>query len=162
MKVKLIAIAALGKNRQIGLRNELPWSIPDEYRHFQETVRGNHVLIGRKNFELHSGDIVGTTPLILTRNRNYKSSRGKVFQTLREVTEYADQNDIGKIYVIGGAEIYQLSLPYLSEFLWSEVDYDGPADAWFPEFLPLDWKQLSEEKHHHWTLRRLVKTPEKL
>lgn len=162
MNVKLIAIAALGKNRQIGLNNDLPWSIPEEYRHFQETVLGSHVLVGRKNFESHSGDVAGTIPLILTRNKDYKSTKGEVFRTIREVVEYADRLGLPKIYVIGGAEIYQLSLPYLSEFLWSEVNYDGPADAWFPEFLHHPWKQLSEEKHPSWTFRRLVKTPEKI
>lgn len=162
MKVKLIAIAALGKNRQIGLKDDLPWSIPDEYRHFLETVRGHHVLVGRKNFESHQGDVEGAIPLILTRNKDYKSTKGEVFQTIKDVGQYADENGIKEIYVIGGAEIYALSLPFLSEFLWSEVHYEGPADAWFPEFLHHPWEQVSEEKHSSWTFRRLVKTPEKI
>lgn len=162
MKVKLLAIAALGKSRQIGLQGNLPWSIPDEYRHFQETVRGHHVLIGRKNFESHAGDVAGTTPLVLTRNRNYLPEKGLAFTDLKEVIAHADQNHISQIYVIGGAEIYRLTLPYLSEFLWSEVDYNGPADAWFPEFTHHPWKQVTEKTYPDWTFRRLVKVPEKL
>lgn len=162
MKVKLIAIAALGKKRQIGVNGGLPWSIPDEYRHYQETVRGQHVLIGRKNFESHNGDVTGTTPLILTRDVNYQSENGIVCRNLEEVSEYADKNKLKEIYVIGGAEIYKLTLPFVSEFLWSEVNYDGPADAWFPEFLHFPWKTVSEVKHPGWTMRKLVKTPEKL
>lgn len=162
MNVKLIAIAALGKRRQIGIRGSLPWSLPEEYRQFQETVRNHHVLIGRKNFESHAGDVEGTTPLVLTRNPDFKTDKGIVVTTLKEAMDYARENQIEKIYVIGGAEIYRLTLPFLSEFLWSEVDYDGPADAWFPEFLSLPWKEESVEKHERWTLRRLVKTPERL
>ncbi len=162
MNVKLIAIAALGKSRQIGLNNDLPWSLPDEYQHFLETVKGQHVIIGRKNFDSHDGDVTGTFPLILTRSPDYKPPCGKSFTSLKEILTYAGENSIGTLYIIGGAEIYRLSLPFLSEFLWSEVDYDGPADAFFPEFLNYPWKTMAEEKHPGWTMRRLVKSPENI
>lgn len=162
MNVKLIAIAALGKNREIGLKSDLPWSIPDEYRHFRDTVKGQHVLIGRKNFETHDGDIDHTTPYILTRNKDYKSPAGHTVTSIKEAIALASQNGAETLYVIGGAEIYQLSLPYLSEFLWSEVDYNGEADAFFPEFLQYPWKTLEEIRHDRWTFRRLVKTPQTL
>lgn len=162
MNVKLIAIAALGKKRQIGLHGSLPWSIPDEYQHFQKTVRGHHVLIGRKNFEGHSGDVTGTSPIILTRKTDYHSQAGIVLNTLEEVFQFAQKKHLEKIFVIGGAEIYKLTLPYLSEFLWSEVDYDGPADTWFPEFLHFPWTEEWEEKHDRWTVRKLVKVPEQM
>lgn len=156
MNVKLIAIAALGKRRQIGLAGGLPWSIPDEYRYFRDTVRDQYVLIGRNNFEAHGRDIEGSKPIILTRNADYRTEKGVVLRKMDQVFEFAQKNKIPKVYVIGGAEIYTLTLPFLSEFLWSEVDYDGPADAWFPEFLHLPWNQVSEEKHPRWTMRRLV------
>lgn len=156
MNVKLIAIAALGKSRQIGLHGHLPWSIPDEYRHFQETVRGQHVLIGRKNFESHNGDVKGAIPIILTQSSDFKSENGTILHDMDQVLTYAKENMLERIYVIGGAEIYRLTLPYLSEFLWSEVDYDGPADSWFPEFQHMPWQKVSEETHPRWTIRRLV------
>ncbi len=162
MNVKLIAIAALGKSRQIGLNNDLPWSLPDEYQYFQDTVKNQHVLIGRKNFDSHDGDVTGTTPLILTRDKDYQPENGLAFTTLKDVIAYADAEKIENLYVIGGAEIYRLTLPFLSEFLWSEVDYDGEADAWFPEFKAFPWSVQAEEKHPGWILRKMVKSPEKL
>ncbi len=160
MNVKLIAIAALGKSRQIGLKNDLPWSLPEEYQHFQKTVQGQYVIIGRKNFDSHEGDVTGTFPLILSRSPDYRPVCGKAFTTLEDIFLYARDKKIENIYVIGGAEIYRLTLPFLTEFLWSEVDYDGPADAFFPEFQNYPWKIASEEKQNGWTMRRLVKTPE--
>ncbi len=162
MNVKLIAIAALGKNREIGLKSDLPWSIPDEYRHFCETVQGQHVLIGRKNFETHDGDLDLTVPYILTRNRDYQAPKTHTVTSIKEALELAARNGADKMYVIGGAEIYQLSLPFLSEFLWSEVDYNGPADAFFPEFLQYPWETQEEVRHPQWTFRRLVKVPQTL
>ena len=162
MNVKLIAIAALGKSLQIGLKNDLPWNLPDEYQYYQQTVQGQYVIIGRKNFDSHKGDVKGTFPLILSRSPDYQPASGKAFTTLEGLLSYAKENKIEILYVIGGADIYRLTLPFLSEFLWSEVDYDGPADTFFPEFKNYPWKVMKEEKHHGWIMRKLVKTPENI
>jgi dihydrofolate reductase len=160
MNVKLIAIAALGKNREIGLNGKLPWQVPDEYAHFLKTVKGQYVLISRKNLELNGGDIEGALPLVLTRDTTYQNNNALMFRDILEVISYAEDAELEKIYVIGGGEIYQLALPYISEFLWSEIDYNGPADTYFPDFSAFQWTKISEEKHPGWKLRRLVKIPQ--
>lgn len=154
MKVKFIALAALGLNRQIGLDGKLPWSLPEEYEHFKKTVRGQHVMIGRKNFEIHNEDVEGTTPLVLSK------SNPDYFQTMNDVIAHAEKNNIHTIYVIGGAEIYELTLPYLSEFLCSVVDYDGPADKYFPQYMSYEWEMLKQEIHDKWTLYHMRKLPD--
>lgn len=155
MKVKFIAIAAHGKNRQIGLNGKLPWSLPDEYEHFKKTVKDQYVLIGRKNFELHGNDVEGTkAALVMSR------SQADAFNTMTEVIAFAEKNSIDTIFVIGGAEIYDLTLPYISEFYCSVVDYDGPADKYFPEYRSYEWEMLSEEIHEKWTLYHMRKRPD--
>lgn len=154
MKTKFIAIAALGLNRQIGLNGGLPWSIPDEYEHFKNTVKGHHVLIGRKNFEAHKEDIEGCTPLVLSK------SDPRYFKDMNQVIEHAEANQIETIYVIGGAEIYTLTLPYISEFYCSVVDYDGPADKYFPEYMFYEWEILNQKIHDKWTLYHMKKRPD--
>lgn len=159
MRVKFIAIAALGKNREIGLNGELPWHIPDEYEHYKKTVKGQHVLIGRKNFEHNNSDIEGAHPIVLTRHE-FSPPNAVVCHSMNEVVEYADKNNIEKIYVIGGAEIYNLTLPYLSEFICSVVDYEGPADTYFPEYMYYEWEVLNQEVHPEWSLYHLKKKPD--
>ena len=159
MKVKFIAIAALGKNREIGLNGKLPWDLPDEYQHFKNTVKGQYVLVGRKNFELHGSDVEGAMPLVLTR-QPYSHPNAVVFSSMNGVMEYAEDMDIKTIYVIGGGEIYNLSLPYLSEFFCSIVDYEGPADTYFPEYMFYEWEILNQEIHDQWTMYHMRKRPD--
>lgn len=155
MNVKLIAIAALGKSRQIGLQDGLPWDIPEEYEHFRKTVRDHYVIIGRRNFELHGGKVEGAYPLLITRNPSRVKSDAPAFESIEAALDFLEGKKVEVAYVIGGAEIYRLALPHVDEFLWTEVDYDGPADTYFPEFLQLDWKILEEQHHSGWSLRRL-------
>lgn len=154
MKVKFIAIAALGHERQIGLNGALPWKNPEEYEHFQKTVKGQYILIGRKNFELHGEDVKGTKPLVLSR------SKPEYYQDMNQVIEFAEANNIETIYVIGGAEIYNLTLPYISEFYCSVVDYNGPADKYFPEYMFYEWEIINQEIHPTWTLYHMRKHPD--
>jgi dihydrofolate reductase len=152
--VKFIAVAALGKNRQIGLNGGLPWKLPDEYEHFKKLVRGQYVLIGRKNYELHNEDVEGTKPLVLSR------SDERYFKSMNEVITFATKNGIDRIFVVGGGEIYKLALPYVSEFYCSIIDYDGQADTFFPEYQFYEWEMLSEEVHEHWTVYHMKKHPD--
>lgn len=154
MKTKFIAIAALGSNRQLGLEGALPWNIPDEYEHFKRIVRGHYVLTGRKNFDAHKKMIDETKPLVLSKsNTDY-------FQDMKQVIAFAEKNLIETIFVIGGGEIYNLTLPYLSEFYCSIVDYDGPADTYFPEYRFYDWEVLNQEVHSNWSMYHLKKRPD--
>ncbi|HXH29478.1 MAG TPA: dihydrofolate reductase [Bacteriovoracaceae bacterium] len=157
MEVKFIAIAAIGKNRQIGLAGKLPWSIPQEYDHFKQTVWGQYVLIGRKNFELHGQDVKGSKAIVLTRDKEYKSDKAVVCHSMEEVVAFADQSKIALIYVIGGAEIYNLTLPYLSEFICSEIDYDGPADTYFPEMTNFQWEEKILSHHPGWVKKLFIR-----
>lgn len=159
MKVKFIAIAALGKNREIGLNGKLPWNIPEEYEHYKKTVKGHYVLIGRKNFEQNGGDVEGAMPLVLTRHP-YTHPNALVYSSLEGVLEYAEEMEIDKIFVVGGGEIYKLTLPYLSEFYCSIVDYDGPADTYFPEYTFYEWEMIYQEVHDKWSLYHMKKRPD--
>lgn len=159
MTVKFIAIAALGKNREIGLDGHLPWSMPDEYQHYLDTVKGHYVLIGRKNFESNLGDVEGAMPLVLTR-RPYSHPNAIVFSSMSGVKEYAEEMDIKTIFVVGGAEIYQLTLPLISEFYCSIVDYEGPADTYFPEYMFYEWEMKNQVVHDKWTMYHMTKKPD--
>jgi dihydrofolate reductase len=159
MKVKFIAIAALGKNREIGLNGKLPWSIPDEYEHYKQTVKGQYVLIGRKNFESNGDDVEGAMPLVMSRHP-YSHANAIVFSSMEGVIEYAEEMEIEKIFVVGGEEIYKLTLPHLCEFYCSIVDYEGPADRYFPEYMFYEWEMLEQEVHPQWTMYHMRKRPD--
>lgn len=161
MNVKLIAIAALGKSRQIGLNGGLPWSLPDEHAQYLEKVKGKFVIIGRKNLELNNGDVEGAYPLALSRSHQSSTETALFFTSLEHIMSYLEEAEVEEAFVVGGAEIYELFLPYVTEFYWTEVDYDGPADTYFPDFSAFEWQRSFEEKHETWTLRKLLKVPKR-
>ena len=49
--MKISLIAAMGANRTIGLRGELPWKLPADVQFFKQTTLGHTVIMGRKTFD---------------------------------------------------------------------------------------------------------------
>ena len=47
----LALIAAVARNRVIGIDNRLPWHLPEDMKFFRETTRGKPVIMGRKTWE---------------------------------------------------------------------------------------------------------------
>lgn len=161
MKVKLIAIAALGKNREIGLKGSLPWNLPDEHAQYLEKIKEKYVIIGRKNLDNNNGDVEGAYPLVLSRSHRPSTETAMFFTSLEHVMSYLEEAEVEEAFVIGGAEIYELFLPYVTEFYWTEVDYAGEADTYFPDFSKYQWQKVFEEKHAGWSLKKLIKAPQR-
>jgi dihydrofolate reductase len=161
MNVKLIAIAALGKNREIGLKGKLPWSLPDEHAQYLEKIKEKYVIIGRKNLDFNNGDVEGAYPLVLSRSPHSSTETALFFTSLDHILSYLEEAEVEEAFVIGGGEIYELFLPYITEFYWTEVNYSGEADTYFPDFSAFEWQKLFEEKHSGWTLRKLIKIPKR-
>src|SRR4051812_46428908 len=46
----LALVAAIAKNNCIGIKNGLPWHIPEDLKHFKEITDGKTVLMGRNTW----------------------------------------------------------------------------------------------------------------
>lgn len=116
-------IVAMGKNREIGRNNELLWDIPDEMKVFREYTDGNEIVMGRKSFESISRPLPNRRNIVLT---------SSVIENVETITS-VDEIKKGQI-IIGGQQLYQAMLPYVSELIVSHVfrSYHD-ADAFFPE-----------------------------
>jgi dihydrofolate reductase len=105
----LVLVVAIGKNGAIGKDGKVPWRIPEDLKHFKAMTVGHAIIMGRKTW-----DEVGK-PL--------KDRRNIVVSRARETDE--------EPRVIGGAEIYRLTLPYATKIYLTEVDRDVEADTYF-------------------------------
>ena len=67
----LSLIAAVARNRTIGLNNALPWHLPEDLRHFRALTTGHHIIMGRKTYESLGRLLPERTTIIVTRNTDY-------------------------------------------------------------------------------------------
>lgn len=143
-------IAALTKNRVIGKNNDLPWHLPDDMKYFMKTTSGHAVIMGRKNYDSipeKFRPLPNRTNMVVTRNKNLQAPGCLIFHSVEEALNKARSSNEEEAFVIGGAEIYALSLPLATRLYLTEIDTELQGDTHFPEIDPQQWKEISR-KHH--------------
>ena len=151
MKIALVVAAA--ENNVIGKNNQLLWRLPNDMKFFKNTTWGMPVIMGRKTFESLGKPLAGRTNIVITRQDNWTALGVQVVKNLEEALSAAAETDAKEANVIGGGEIYALSLPLAQRIYITRVHTTLEGDTWFPEFDQQQWELLSnldfpaDEKH---------------
>ena len=149
--MELILISAMTRDRIIGSRDGLPWSIPDEYAHFLSLVRGHPVIFGRKSYEIFGADLTDS-PLIVV-SRSAKDLPGaQVCSSIEAAVEFAATHG-ERVFSAGGATIYGQTLPLATAMYLSIVKGDYAGDTRFPEFDESEWQVTRTDDHPDFEFR---------
>ncbi len=109
----------------IGRAGSIPWRLPEDMAHFRELTIGHTVVMGRRTWEslpARFRPLPGRRNVVLTRQANYVAEGAEV------KTSFEDALVGDDIWVIGGAEIYVLALPFAARCEVTEVDIDLPRE----------------------------------
>ena len=137
-------IAAMGRNRELGLDNKLLWKLPADMRLFRETTMGKPIIVGRKTYESFGGKpLPGRKNIVITNDKNYYSEGAFIVHSADEAITAA--GDVEEIMIIGGASFYEQMLSRAHRLYLTYVDADFEADSWFPEFDFNQWIETSRK-----------------
>ena len=138
-------IAAMARNRVIGINNTLPWHLPADFKHFKQVTMGKPVVMGRLTYESIGKPLPGRMNIIVTSDTSYRPENADesciVAHTLDDALDAAGQVD--EIMIIGGASFYAQTLPHADRLYLTIIDEDFDGDAWFPELDPNDWREIA-------------------
>lgn len=142
---RINVIAAMARNRVIGLNNALPWHLPDDLRHFKGLTMGHHIIMGRKTYESIGRPLPGRTTVIVTRDRHYKVDGCLTADSIPMALRLSGEDE--DVFFVGGAEMYAQVLPLAQRLFLTEIQEEFEGDAWFPDFDPTPWKELVRQVH---------------
>ena len=138
-------IAALGRNNEIGKGNDLLCHLPADLKHFKEITLGHTVIMGRKTFDsLPKGALPNRRNVVISRNPELKIKGAEVFSSL----DYALLKSLDEIevFIIGGAQIYEHSLPFADKLYITRIHTAFPeADVFFPSIDFNIWNETGRE-----------------
>ena len=141
----IILIAATSKNNALGKDNKIIWHLPDDFKRFKELTSGHHIIMGRKTFESFPKPLPNRTHVVITRQKNYNPDGCIVVNSIEEAFEICPKNE--DVFLIGGAEIYKLGLPFVDKIELTYINETFQADAFFPEIDFSEWKLTNEDFH---------------
>lgn len=152
----LSAIAAMARNRTIGVDGDLPWKIPEDMRFFRTVTAGHVLIMGRKTFESFPSLLPNRFHIVITRQENYvpaksivgDSDQFLIVSSTDEALEAAAalieaEPDWGdEVFNIGGGEIYAALLPETDRIYLTEIDLEVEGDAHFPRWHAEDFNEV--------------------
>lgn len=133
-------VAAMAKNRAIGLDGAMPWHLPRELKHFKETTMGKPIVMGRKTWLSIGRALPGRQNIVMTRDRRFRADGCDVVHSLEEAFQAAEG---AEVMVIGGGQLYALALPFADRLVLTVVDCEPEADTWFPEWDEARWREVA-------------------
>jgi len=138
--MKLSMIAAMGKNRAIGLDNKMPWHLPADLQWFKKTTLGSPIIMGRKTYESIGFALPGRLNIILSRNTNLEIEGCTVVNSLEAAMVVAEGAD--EVFITGGAHLYDKFLEDADTLYLTLIDQEFEGDTFFPDYTIYEWKEI--------------------
>jgi dihydrofolate reductase len=141
----LSLVAAVDRHLAIGRDNQLPWHLPDDLKRFKALTLDKPILMGRKTAQSLGRALPRRENLVLTRSGQAPFAGMRSVATLDEALAIAGE---AELMVIGGGEIYSLTLPLATRLYLTHVDTEVVgASAFFPQVDPDEWRVVDYDSH---------------
>ena len=142
----LSIIVAKAKNNIIGKDNSLIWHLPEDLKRFKTLTEGHTIIMGRKTFQSLGRVLPNRKHIIFSQNPDFKVEHEnvEVVHSLLQIQEYIESED--EAFVIGGAMIYNLLMPYVTKMYITQINQEFEGDAFFPKVDEEKWKEIDRQK----------------
>lgn len=140
-------IVAMDERRGIGVDNKLPWHLPADLAFFKKVTTGHTILMGRKTFESIGRPLPKRRNVVLTRDPHFAAEGCEIVHSVQEAIErYGGDAEGGELFVIGGAEVFRLFMPYADNLYITEIAHRFEADTFFDPIEETEWRVISREQ----------------
>ena len=144
----IISILNCDNKWGIGKKNGLLFNLPLDMKFFRETTKGHVVCMGENTLLSFPGSkpLKNRTHIVLSKDldHNYEGviNVHDFGEFIKMIKEYGANEDV---FIIGGASIYNQTLPYVDYVYLTKVDADGGAEVFFTNLDELPNFELVKE-----------------
>ena len=139
-------LVAFDENRVIGKNNALIWHLPADLKRFKALTTGHVIIMGRKTFESIGKPLPNRTTIVVSRQTELQIEGVILAHSVEEAILKAKTITRDDIFIVGGAEIYALSMPLADEILVTQLHDIFDGDAFFPEISSEMWDLTEQER----------------
>lgn len=141
---RVVMVAAVADNGVIGLDGDIPWSLPEDLKHFRATTKGNSVVMGRRTYESIGHPLPFRSNIVVTRQADWAADGVLVAHSVADAIAMAADFE-GDVMVIGGAQVYEAAMPFADVQVLTEVHLSPEGDTHYPDFDRTEWTETKRE-----------------
>lgn len=124
-------IAAIGKNNELGLNNDLIWHLPNDLKFFKEKTLNQNIVMGYNTFVSLGRILPNRKHIVLSFEKVRLPLEVIQFNNLEDLNNYIKDKDV---FIIGGASMYKQFIDKADRLYLTEIDNTHKADVYFPKF----------------------------
>ncbi len=134
-------IVAFDENRVIGSKGELPWHFKEDLQYFKRITNNHICVMGRKTYQSILAKLNQPLPnrTTIVISKTLKDDRVIVIEDfesyLKSIKDTAEE-----VFIIGGADIYKIALPYADKLYITHIHGEFAGDTYFPA---IDFSQFT-------------------
>jgi len=113
-------IVAIDTQHGIGIRNALPWRLPEDMAFFKKTTTGHAIVMGRKTFESIGRALPNRRNIVVTRNAGWQHEGVETVASLDAAAALIGDQEA---FIIGGGQIYADAIGHAARLLVTEFDF---------------------------------------
>jgi len=133
-------IWAQDKDGGIGKDGQLPWHISEDLKNFKSLTLNTTVIMGRKTWDsLPIKPLPNRKNIILSKTTTTTETTYKSFE---ECLDKINNQNLDKIFIIGGRSIYQLFFKYATYLHITNIQL---IDTSINEFFPIDMNKIQSD-----------------
>ena len=142
----LSIIVAIANDNVIGKDNKLIWHLPEDLKRFKSLTTGHTIIMGRKTFESLGRVLPNRKHVILCNDMelNIDNENVEILEDISMLDKYINSEE--ENFVIGGATIYKLLMPYANRLYITKINESFEGDVFFPEIKEDEWKEVKREE----------------
>ena len=142
----LSIIVAIANENVIGKDNKLIWNLPEDLKRFKNITTGHKIIMGRKTFESLGRVLPNRKHIILCNDMemNIDNENVEIIDDISKLEEYIKSEE--ECFVIGGATIYKLLMPYTDKMYITKINQSFEGDVYFPEIKEAEWEEIEKQK----------------
>ncbi len=145
---------AMTQDGVIGMKQRLPWHIPEELQIFKQETMGKILVMGRKTWDsLPKKPLPHRHHIILTKNSQFSVDHPLVTiaHGYENILDTQDENDY---MIVGGSQIYNEFTPYAHEIIVSLIKGTYQGDSFFTMNLEKDFTLITSQDYPQFTVKK--------
>ncbi len=161
-------IVAVSENNAIGVKNDLPWNIPEDLKFFKEKTLNSIIIMGRKTYDSIGRPLPKRTTIVISKTATTKDFPEGVFLThsideaIKKAAQLAEEKNLKEVFITGGGEIYKQSLGVANKIYLTKIHQVVEGDVFYPTLNPKEFKTLSErpskDDKHSYTFYEYIRS----
>lgn len=143
--MKIALIWAEDQAGWIGKDGQLPWHLPVDLKHFKNLTSGHPIVMGRRTMESLQGPLPKRDNLVVTHQPVVPAGFIRL-SSPTAIVPWLEAHEQDLAFVIGGAELFKVTLPLATDLFRTVVAGDFSGDTKIPPLAYRQWRQVEQRQ----------------